>query len=270
MMIGSFYVYDTPSALKELLQSQFTRAGSSQDDFEYQFGLLYSSYSFPNLVLPFLGGTFVDKVGIPTALILFSVLILVGQAIFTVGVQANQLWIMLLGRAVYGAGGDSMIVAQSAVIARWFGGQELAFALAVCVSVSRLGSVFNNSASPYLADHSGGVAFALWFGAILCAACMGIVFVLILVEKRYKEYIPAAADAESGGQTPVDAEAQMDPAQSKAAAASAAGGDGGDANAGANTYSATGSWGKKKRGVIRAVVQSLEGYFLPFWLVTAW
>ena len=49
-------------------------------------------------------------------------------------------------------------------------GGELSFALGVTVSVSRLGSVFNTTISPKLAQ-SGGVGWALWSGAIMHAVC---------------------------------------------------------------------------------------------------
>jgi MFS family permease len=270
MVIGNFYVYDTPSALKEQLESRFIRAGSSKDNFEYLFGLLYSAYSVPNILLPFLGGTFVDRVGTSTALVLFSALILGGQVLFTLGVQADQLWLMLLGRAIYGLGGDNLTIAQSTVVARWFDGQELAFALGITVSISRLGSVFNNSISPYLAANSGGVAFALWFGAILCAACMSLIFILMLVERRYKSFLPAnnncTADAANRDQPCIPGALGVNNLSQKLLddeEANAVHSDEGS-NGGSAGNSGTGG------GVMHAVFHSLDGYFLPYWIVVGW
>ncbi len=48
---------------------------------------------------------------------------------------------MLVGRLVFGFGGESISVAQSAMIERWFREGELALALGVGLSVARLGSV---------------------------------------------------------------------------------------------------------------------------------
>lgn len=81
-------------------------------DFETQFGLFYSSYSMPNVILPFLGGKFVDSVGTTISLALFSTFIIGGQVLFTLGLQANQLWLMLIGRIVYGFGGDNLMITQ--------------------------------------------------------------------------------------------------------------------------------------------------------------
>ena len=74
---------------------------------------------------------------------------------------------MLIGRVVFGLGGESMSVAQSAIVTVWFKGKELAMALGVNLSVSRLGSVINANTVPTLyEDHSLG--FALLVGSFIC------------------------------------------------------------------------------------------------------
>ena len=45
-------------------------------------------------------------------------------------------------------GGESMSVGQSAIVSKWFKGKELAFALGLNISVSRLGSVINGATVP--------------------------------------------------------------------------------------------------------------------------
>jgi MFS family permease len=51
-------------------------------------------------------------------------------------------WVFLMGRVIFGLGGESMSVAQSAFVSIWFKGKELAFAFGVNISIARLGSVF--------------------------------------------------------------------------------------------------------------------------------
>ena len=75
------------------------------------------------------------------SLLLFASLLLVGQLCFSLGDSIESLNLMLLGRALFGLGGESMAVAQSAVVTQWFQGKELAMALGVNLSFSRLGSV---------------------------------------------------------------------------------------------------------------------------------
>ena len=66
---------------------------SSADElaFNSHFALLYTVYSVPNTVLPFFGGFFVDKLGVRKMLILFSVFVTAGQAVFAFGMQLHPM-----------------------------------------------------------------------------------------------------------------------------------------------------------------------------------
>lgn len=55
--------------------------------------------------------------------------------------------VMFLGRAIFGMGGESLSVAQSAIIAKWFSGKELALALGLNLALARVGSVVNDAIS---------------------------------------------------------------------------------------------------------------------------
>ena len=110
------------------------------------FDGLYSVYSFPNIVLPLVGGMIVDRWGVAKSLCLFTLLILLGQAIFAAACRRAPLhpspsrtlplpsvprhtlkcsgiatpcphrrsagWLngMLLGRTFFGLGGESLPV----------------------------------------------------------------------------------------------------------------------------------------------------------------
>ena len=71
------------------------------------FDGLYSVYSLPNIVLPLVGGMIVDRWGVAKSLCLFTLLILLGQAIFAAACSAGWLNGMLLGRTFFGLGGES-------------------------------------------------------------------------------------------------------------------------------------------------------------------
>ena len=74
---------------------------------------------------------------------------------------------MLVGRVVFGLGGESMSVAQSTIVASWFKGKELALAYGLNISISRLGSVWNAQTVPEYYE-SRGLGFALFIGFIIC------------------------------------------------------------------------------------------------------
>ena len=73
---------------------------------------------------------------------------------------------MLLGRTVYGFGGESISVATSTLNSKWFRGKELALSFGINLAVGRLGSVANNWISPFLANEEGTPA-AVWFGVLM-------------------------------------------------------------------------------------------------------
>jgi MFS family permease len=158
------------------------------DDYETLFSLLYTVYSIPNIFLPFFGGFFVDKFGVRITLLATTIFITAGQVVFAFGLSIKSWPVMFLGRVIYGFGGESLGVANSAVLANWFQGKELAFAFGLNLSVARLGSVANNLISPPLAS-SGGVVFALWFGAILCAGSVGCVLIFSPIDKAMDDLI---------------------------------------------------------------------------------
>jgi len=94
---------------------------------------------------------------------------------------------MLIGRFIFGLGGECQFVCKSAIISNWFKGRELAFAFGVNLSFSRLGSVVAGLIEPYVAkNHS--MESALWIGFIFCVFSwfcgVGIVCCEIYADKK--------------------------------------------------------------------------------------
>jgi MFS family permease len=152
---------DIPAALHQQLKDYMPESNK----FEFQFNLLYTVYSLPNVILPFFGGYVVDCFGAPVCLGSFAFLCWVGQLTFAVGAVVKSWPIMLIGRTVYGFGGESICVAYSTLLSQWFAGREVAFAFGVALAISRLGSVLNNLVSPGVAD-TFSTPWALWMGVL--------------------------------------------------------------------------------------------------------
>jgi MFS family permease len=129
-MFGNYYVYDALSPLADVLKQQLGFSDSN-------IGLLQAIYSFPNIFTVLVGGFIIDRLGLRKSLMIFGVLCLIGPAIT---VASGHLWLMAAGRLVFGMGAESLIVAVTAALAKWFRGKELSFAFGVNLTVSRLGS----------------------------------------------------------------------------------------------------------------------------------
>eukprot|EP01036_Dinobryon_divergens_P026204 gene26204-34825_t len=120
--------------------------------------------------------------GVRASLLLFASLITVGQSIFSFGISIKSWPVMFIGRLVFGFGGESLIVANSALLADWFKGRELAFAFGINLSIARLGSVVSNILSPLLTAKLG-IIFASWFGSILCGFSVVCVLLSFPIDK---------------------------------------------------------------------------------------
>ncbi|XP_048017137.1 major facilitator superfamily domain-containing protein 1 isoform X1 [Megalobrama amblycephala] len=134
---GSYFCYDNPAALQtQVIQDMSLNTAS--------FMQLYAWYSWPNVILCFLGGFLLDRVfGIRLGTIIFSLFVLLGQIIFAAGALANHFWLMNLGRFVFGIGGESLAVAQNTYAVNWFKGKELNLVFGLQLSMARLGSTVN-------------------------------------------------------------------------------------------------------------------------------
>lgn len=90
--IGNYFVFDLPGSIQEKLTNDMSISTA-------QYSLLYSWYSWPNVVLCFFGGYLTDKVfGIRWGAIIFCTIILIGQFFIALGAFLNMFWLMCLGR----------------------------------------------------------------------------------------------------------------------------------------------------------------------------
>ena len=89
---GSYFCFDNPGALQTDIKVAMNMTTA-------QFANLYSWYSWPNVVLPVVGGFLMDRVlGIRFGTMVFAFIICIGQAIFSLGGFLDRLWVMEIGR----------------------------------------------------------------------------------------------------------------------------------------------------------------------------
>ncbi|EEQ98025.1 transport protein, putative [Perkinsus marinus ATCC 50983] len=187
---GQYYAYDIPSAINDQLQARFTGGGSGMtvEEYTYYFNLLYTVYALPNMVTPLILGVSIEWIGMRSMLLLLAVLLLLGQALQCVGSYYFSMRTMLLGRVIYGLGGESMNVAQTTLLAGWFRGQEIAFALGLNLSVARFGSVLNDLLSPGV-EARYGVTGAFIAGLIAVTSTVILTLVLCYFTKHIDDDI---------------------------------------------------------------------------------
>lgn len=101
ILFSDYYCYDNPAALKTQIGDRM----GNPSDYETLFSLFYTLYSFPNIVLPFFSGYFVDTYGVFICMLTFTIFEIVGQAIFATGLTVKSWPVMMIGRLIYGFGG---------------------------------------------------------------------------------------------------------------------------------------------------------------------
>jgi MFS family permease len=118
--------------------------------------------------------------------LLFSVLVAVGAAIVAL---APNMVVLFFGRFIFGWGSESLVVAQSAIFARWFKGKELALAFGIGLTLSRLGTLFSFNTEALIAGYFGNFRAALWAAVIFCLASIVANIVYNILDRRGERFL---------------------------------------------------------------------------------
>ncbi len=159
LTFGSYFAYDIIGAIAPTLIEQL---GASRGT----VGSFYTIYSIAAILSVLIGGFLIDILGTRRASLIFSSLVFVGAALVA---MADSLPLLYAGRFIFGGGSEPLVVAQSAILARWFKGKELALSFGIALTVSRLGTLFSFNTGELIAARFGGYRAALLAAAVFCA-----------------------------------------------------------------------------------------------------
>jgi len=170
-MGGNYYIYDSINPLERIFIDKLGFSATA-------FGWLNSSYSVAAVATLLIGGIIIDRIGTKKAITFFAVLCLLGAALTA---MRGQPAVMIAGRTVLGLGAESMIVAATTVLAKWFKGKELSFAFGINLTIARLASVAADN-SPTWANKAfypnGPNGEPSWQGPLLIAVGAGVLAVV--------------------------------------------------------------------------------------------
>jgi MFS family permease len=174
LTFGSYFAYDiigaiAPSLVDELKASRAT------------VGTMNTMYSIAAILVLLFAGILIDRLGTRRAGLIFSVLVLIGAAIVW---QAKSIPLMFLGRFIFGAGSEPLVVAQSAMLARWFKKKELALSFGVALTVGRLGSLFALNNGELITKYFGSFRNALLAAVGACALSLLGSFCYFVMDRR--------------------------------------------------------------------------------------
>ena len=159
-MFGNYYLYDSVAYVSTDLMDLL---GFSNED----YSKFYSMYSIAAVIVLTFSGILIDRVG-ARVVILGSGILCALSGFITVA--TDDLTVMLIGRFLLGFSAEPLIVAITVVLAKWFKGKELGFALGINLFIARAGS--------YAADWSPtwaqGIYEQGWQEALYLAAGIGL------------------------------------------------------------------------------------------------
>ena len=166
-MMAGYVVAKEMSPLQFMLEKAVQDGGMGWTSGE--FGIFAGSRGFFNvfLLMLFVGGIILDKMGVRFTGILSCVLMLAGSAAvygaitFTspdpmwsvplLGTIKRQVALAALGFAFFGIGYEMCGITVSKVVVRWFSGKEMALAMGLQVAMARLGTALALGFSPIIA-----------------------------------------------------------------------------------------------------------------------
>ena len=187
-MFGNYYVYDCIAPIADLLAKQLGFSDSN-------IGLLQAIYSIPNVVMVLIGGYVVDRIGTRKAILIFGTLCFFGAVVTSL---SGALTVMASGRLIFGLGAESLIVAVTTAVAKWFRGKELSFAFGINLMISRAGSLLAQQSPSW-----AGFAYNYWRNPLLISVGFGALCVVgaivywileVYAEKKYQVGPAGATD----------------------------------------------------------------------------
>jgi MFS family permease len=171
---GNYYIYDSINPLERVFIDKLGFSATA-------FGWLNSSYSVAAVLTLLIGGIIIDRIGTKKAFTVFAAFCLCGAALTA---ARGRPGIMIAGRTVLGLGAESMIVAGTTVLAKWFKGKELSFAFGINLTIARLASVAADN-SPTWANKAfypnGPAGEPSWQGPLVLAVGAGVLAVICSV-----------------------------------------------------------------------------------------
>ena len=89
---------------------------------------------------------------------------------------------MMIGRFIFGLGGENMTAGQGAVTSVWFKGKELNMAFGLQMSIARLGATMNGPVENWAAEEES-VGYGLMLGLKVCIFSLFALAGLVIVDK---------------------------------------------------------------------------------------
>jgi len=196
LTFATYWAQDFMGGLKDLLMTEY---GFTSEN----FGRVVGMTTWANMVgMIIVGGIMLDKWGIRIAGLVFGGLATLGATVVylaSIGVFGEspdtRLWLMGIGRMMFGSGLEVVCVVATRTIVKWFKGYEMALAMAINVGFGRLGTAMGIAVSPDIAS-GGAVSTSIGFAASLLGLAMIMFVVYLFFDVKIDRQLKVAAEKE--------------------------------------------------------------------------
>ncbi len=183
-MFGNYYFYDALSPLADILQKQLHFS-------DQNIGLLNSFYSIAPIATVLIGGIIIDRIGTRRSTLLFGTICLIGSIITA---ATPHFIVMASGRLIFGMGAESLIVAVTTALAKWFRGKELSFAFGINLLIARFGTLLAQSSPSWASSAYSNWQTPWWIGVGFVTLCViGPILYWILEARAERRYALGSA-----------------------------------------------------------------------------
>ncbi|OGF64873.1 MAG: MFS transporter [Candidatus Fischerbacteria bacterium RBG_13_37_8] len=174
LTFGSYFAYDIIGAIAPTLVEDL---GAERGT----IGTFYTMYSIAAILSVLVGGILIDRFGIRKSSLVFSILVFIGSALVAF---PTSLPVIFLGRFIFGAGSEPLVVAQMAMLTRWFKSKEMALSFGITLTVSRLGTMFSFNTGELIASYFGHYRYALIAASLFCLFSLFANIVYIFMDRH--------------------------------------------------------------------------------------
>lgn len=156
-----------------------------------QYGILMSSVTLVNTVLPLFAGGLTDdfqsSIGTIRGTFLVSLVIFIGSLMVTIGANLSNFNIMLAGQVIYGLGDGIIVTFQEAILSRWFRDKQLAIVVGLMLCVARLTKFVAKLICYPLVNAAGTLTRPIYVAMVLCGMSVltNLVYWIAMVKAGY-------------------------------------------------------------------------------------
>lgn len=173
------YNNDTPQSIQEEIMDELSITS-------FQYSLLYVFLCIPSIVVPFVAGVLVHSWSPIKTILLFLIFSITGSGLCFLSGYIKSYPLMLLGRFLFGTGGQSIFTVLAGMGTIWFEVHQRAFVQCLMLMMSRAGTTSTTFFSPKFLDLSETITAPFSFCFFLMIFGSFTIFGFLFMERVTK------------------------------------------------------------------------------------